>query len=119
MKRITETQRLKQNELARARVEKEGIAPLGTITEKEAYYLKAIIDSEYHDGRDVVGSQVWTFSCGDECKTKSGVFSSLIKKGFVVSQEGDPRDKMDYDTCCITQKGYDAFINSMWNQSPE
>ncbi len=65
-------------------------APKGrTLTPRERSVLLAVRDSEYHDGRDPVGSQVWS-NClsaeGIEPSSLPGVVSSLSKKGLVLCQ---------------------------------
>ena len=100
-----------------------------TLTPLEITALKSITQSDfYENGRDSV---VWDYSVYDFCplkgKTRSGVFSSLSQKGFVIITEKDKRYNTDangnrtknpyYDSSCnfgtllITPSGYTALDN--------
>jgi len=72
------------------------------LTELEKDVVVAITENEYSD---VPGNPVWSWSVADNCKIThkdqvSGVVSSLIKKGLVVSQNYD-KDDIVY----LTKKG--------------
>ena len=62
-----------------------------TITENERRALQGILDSDYMDGETgpPLGKRVWTWSANpfSSKKTFSGVVSSLVKKGFVISDD--------------------------------
>lgn len=75
----------------------------------------AILNSEYHTTEDRVNSQVWTDCLWDidTTKVKSGVFSSLVKKGLIGSVK-DPEG----DVCWITQEGFDVMKDkAKWEES--
>ena len=76
------------------------------ITDNERRALEAIINSEYQDGGNPVGNDVWTQYCNPFAnkKTQSGVYASLSKKGFI---KVDDMDGMG--TVCITQAGFDTW----------
>jgi len=76
------------------------------LTELEKDVIVAITENEYSD---VPGDPVWSFSIDYNTKiTKknqiSGVVSSLVKKGLVVSQGWD-KDDVVY----LTKKGIDEY----------
>jgi len=100
-----------------------------TLTPLEITALKSITQSDfYENGRNSV---LWDYSVYDFCplkgKTRSGVFSSLSQKGFVIVTEKSKRYNIDangnrtknpyYDsscnfgTICITPSGYAALDN--------
>lgn len=71
-----------------------------TITNNEREVLKAIVDSEFHDGHDPVGNWVWSFSANPwndtaDSRKFAGVLVSLIKKGLA-QQSGDGKE------ACVT-----------------
>lgn len=71
-----------------------------SITEGEKGLLVAILDSEYHDGRDPVDDPVWV-DClwGWSGKAKfPGTMASLVRKGLADT---------DGETCSLTQAGVD------------
>ena len=72
------------------------------ITKKEYKILKAIIFNEFQPGGSPVGKPIWT-DClygVNSNLTKSGVFGSLVKKGFVGT---------DDNSCWITYTGLKAY----------
>ena len=100
-----------------------------TLTPLEITALKSITQSDfYENGRESV---LWDYSVYDFCplkgKTRSGVFSSLAQKGFIIVTEKSKRYYIDangnrtknpyYDSSCnfgtisITPSGYAALDN--------
>ena len=77
------------------------------VTDLEFDLMKAIVNSEFHDGQNVIDHPVWSFSaCPQNIRPNQmgGVMSSLVKKDYVrVEGEGDDA------TVEITAIGFDAF----------
>lgn len=71
------------------------------VTENELDLLRAIRDSEYHDGRDPVDDDVWVDCLHGWSDTRKfpGTMASLIKKGLA---------RTDGECCSLTQAGFDA-----------
>jgi hypothetical protein len=99
------------------------------ITELETAMFKAMLQSDFYDGK---GSIMWDFSVYDYCpykgKKRSGVISSLVQKGFITITESlkkyiknadgtkdlNPHYHADepeanYGTIAITQAGHQAL----------
>lgn len=77
------------------------------LTELEKDVIIAITENEYSD---VPGDPVWSWSVADNTKIAninqvSGVISSLVKKGLVVSSEYDKKDS----TVELTDAGVKAY----------
>lgn len=74
-----------------------------TITTKEQSLLAAIINNEFHDGRDPVDDSVWVNTLDGWSGEKSfpGVMASLVRKGFA---------KTNGESCSVTQAGYEVFV---------
>jgi hypothetical protein len=83
------------------------------LTQNEVKALQAIVNSEYQDGGDPVGHDVWTQYCNPfgNKKSQGGVYASLSQKGLI-------RVGGDYDlgtghgkmgTVCITREGLNAL----------
>jgi hypothetical protein len=72
------------------------------LTDGERSLLKAIRDSEYHDGRDPVDSYVWVDCLDDWSNTRRlpGTMASLVKKGLA---------RTNGESCAITQAGFDLI----------
>lgn len=80
------------------------------LTDLEYKVLDAIVHSEYQDGSGdiVIDNPVWTdYLNFDRTLIKSGVFSSLIKKGYIRSFRSGKES-----TCLITKKGYEEYLKS-------
>lgn len=82
------------------------------LTGNEVKALEAIVKSEYQDGGDPVGHDVWTKYVNPFTTktTQSGVYASLSKKGFIqvgFLEDGQGRNRMG--TVCITKAGLAAL----------
>lgn len=76
------------------------------MTPLEMKVIKAILESEYHDGRNPVGNSVWVDCLWDlkkEGLRKSGAMGSLVKKKYIDT---------DGESCSVTVEGYNAFLNA-------
>jgi len=81
-----------------------------TVTVKEAALLNDIITSEYQDGEDVVGHDIW-FDYIVDSKSKGGVYASLLAKGLVTSSLSTRKTcGITESTIAITQQGFDAVF---------
>lgn len=86
-----------------------------SITGNEREYLQGILQSEYQDGSDPVGHQIWTFSIKTSYSwdkgRKGGVASSLTGKGLIgiANWEGPRSGDGDDTTTWITAKGLEAL----------
>ncbi len=80
-----------------------------TITPQEFYVLRAICDSDFHDGQNPVDNWVWSWSANPwdgtaDSRKFAGVLVSLIKKGLA-KQDGD-----GWEACVtITAEGFRVF----------
>ena len=74
-------------------------------TKKELALLTAIYSGQYHDGRDPIDDEVWTWSaCDSFGRSAGGIMASLVKKGLAgVAGTGDD------GTCWITCEGFEAL----------
>ena len=77
------------------------------LTELEKDVILAIVNSEYSDSP---GSPIWSWSVADNTKITninqvSGVISSLVKKGLVISSEYDIKD----NTVELTSNGIEEY----------
>jgi len=73
------------------------------VTSGELSLLRAIRDSEFHDGQHPVGNYVWV-DCLDgwsDTRKFPGTMASLVKKGLA---------KTDGEACALTQAGFDAAV---------
>lgn len=86
-------------------ISKESEEKFVKITEKEHELLEAVIFDQYHDGREPVNDPVWVEHLDTDLtgRSKSGVISSLQKKGLVRSNK---------ETIYITEEGMKAYDNS-------
>lgn len=75
-----------------------------TLTEKEYQVLHSIVISEYQPGGSPVNQPVYTDCLWDVKRDliKSGVFSSLVKKGYIGVNRSE-------NTCWITLSGMKAY----------
>lgn len=82
-------------------------ATTNELTTNEALYLVAIATSDYHDGNNPVGNEVWTWDVvegsGLKPRTCSGVASSLVKKGLIVANNLGPKAE---HTTHLTEAGW-------------
>ena len=79
-----------------------------TLTDKELQVLQGIVDSEYQDEEDPCHCPVWAWSAtGNLGKSAGGVVASLVKKGFVVSDDYDGEDVLT-----LLPAGMDALNTS-------
>lgn len=81
-----------------------------TVTTLELDALNAIANSEYQDGTDIedlTSNWIYIYSCEtkSEGKQRSGVFSSLVKKGLVQVGSADEFGEM----VRFTKAGYTAW----------
>jgi hypothetical protein len=86
---------------------------VANLTDNEARALRTIVASEYQDGDNPVGHDVWTQYVNPFAnkKTQGGVYASLSQKGLIKIggdyDMGTGKGKMG--TVCITQSGFDAL----------
>jgi hypothetical protein len=84
------------------------------LTKSERRALEAVRDSEYQDG-DPVGHEVWTSYVNpfSSRRTFSGVVSSLVKKGFLVTggstADANREAGCDGTTLALTAEGLAAL----------
>lgn len=86
------------------------------LTTNERKALQAIVDSEYQDGGDPIGHDVWTEYCNPftNKRTQSGVYASLSKKGFIrVGFLEDVAGRNRMGTVCITEAGFKAMQSKL------
>lgn len=77
---------------------------INDLTDGEFRILDLIVNSEYHDGFEIVGSPVWQVT---KTKQDSGYMASCVKKGYAGVWNGIKKDA----TCWITAKGYNAYLS--------
>jgi len=97
-----------QEDAARARADAEPFPAKPTdVTDDERALLRAILDSEYQDGSDPVGLDVWSRPvCGQFGDTADDIMDSLVEQGLAHSCG----PTMGHDsTCRITRAGLDAL----------
>lgn len=80
------------------------------ITPKEFEMLKAIVESEYQDGNDVVNAPIWFDYIVNSWST-GGVFTGLQAKGLVGSFKTEQRSSPEItdSTIHITAAGLEAY----------
>lgn len=90
-------------------VSKEQKVKYPKLTELEAELLRAIRDSEYHDGRDPIDSSVWVKeTMEDACmndRRGGAVMASLVKKALAdTNGESCWMTKLGFETLCATEE---------------
>lgn len=71
------------------------------MTQNEQALLTSIRDSNYHDGADPVGNQIWVDdACADFGTSAGGIMASLVTKRLAGT---------DGETCWITTEGLAAL----------
>ncbi len=74
------------------------------LNDEQKRVLQQIVKSDFHDGRDPVNSQVWSWSCLNN-RSDNAIFGQLLAKGLV----GSDGAKGDDHCIWITQAGVDAL----------
>jgi len=77
-----------------------------TITALQADVLRAIVESDFHDGADPVGNWVWSDCLYPKIakgKQIGAVMSMLVQRGLA---------RTDATCCCITQEGIDELTRA-------
>lgn len=84
------------------------------LTTAQITLLQAIVDSEFQDGNDPVGNEVWTFSAVDGFPeaSRGGILSMAKQAGLIrlfPAEDIVNGKRVDASTVTLTQAGWDAL----------
>lgn len=85
-----------------------------TLTAHQVKLLKAVLDSDYHDGQEKVGNHVWSdgihSDVGVTNREIGGIVSAAQQAGLITTNGSwDPGAHRSDRTIAITQLGMDSY----------